>query len=601
MDRVSVLEQEIADLRKVLHEKETELYQIKNGWVMRQLTTPVEPERQNYNNSGVQYSGNLPKWAIERYSRQILLPDIGVAGQEKLCKARVLVVGAGGLGCPASVYLAGAGVGEIGIVDYDTVDVTNIHRQILHYERDEHVSKAESAAQTLRSINSRIKVTPYSIQLDSTNAMQVAANYDIILDCSDNVPTRYLLNDLSVMLKIPLISGSALQMEGQLTIYGYRANNNPKEMNGNYTGPCYRCVFPTPPPPEAVGSCSTNGVAGPIPGVIGALQALEAIKYIVGHSHSGLLVERMLLFDGDDTTFRTVKLRPRNSECAACSDTPSICQLLDYETVCKTQAKEKKKEDTLKSERRKLEKDKRMSGQSYYGFRVKADGTKKWVQDVPKSERRLGPRCKSELCAKGTSRKCSMITETDRMDMFRHFWNDLDWREKKAHVRSLVDTVPAKRRRLKHKGDVSRKGDSKRYHLRSGGERMPVCRVMFLNTLGIKEAMVRSWLSSSDRPKTPKKALKALNVNTFIDRIPKMAPNCKICSKNKEYIAIDNVTNLHQLYNLYVRECAVQGSVPASRKTFSKVITTRNVKMKNVCECITQNVWENQMHVGYSV
>ncbi|XP_030033681.2 adenylyltransferase and sulfurtransferase MOCS3 isoform X4 [Manduca sexta] len=341
MDRVSVLEQEIADLRKMLHEKETELYQIKNGWVMRQLTTPVEPERQNYNNSGVQYSGNLPKWAIERYSRQILLPDIGVAGQEKLCKARVLIVGAGGLGCPASVYLAGSGVGEIGIVDYDTVDVTNIHRQILHYEKDEHVSKAESAAQTLRSINSRIKVTPYSIQLDSTNAMQIAANYDIILDCSDNVPTRYLLNDLSVMLKIPLISGSALQMEGQLTIYGYRANNNPKEMNGNYTGPCYRCVFPTPPPPEAVGSCSTNGVAGPIPGVIGALQALEAIKYIVGHSHSGLLVERMLLFDGDDTTFRTVKLRPRNSECAACSDTPSICQLLDYETVCKTQAKEK--------------------------------------------------------------------------------------------------------------------------------------------------------------------------------------------------------------------------------------------------------------------
>ncbi|CAG9790529.1 unnamed protein product, partial [Diatraea saccharalis] len=196
MDKVTILEQEIANLRKVLREKEMELYELKKGCELGLHTQldAVNDQRYLNNSHNTHYGDRLPRWAIERYSRQILLSDIGVVGQEKLCAARVLIVGAGGLGCPAAVYLAGAGVGEIGIVDYDEVEITNIHRQILHTERDENVSKAESAAQKLRSINSHIKVTPYNIQLDSTNAVDIAANYDLILDCTDNVPTRYLLN-----------------------------------------------------------------------------------------------------------------------------------------------------------------------------------------------------------------------------------------------------------------------------------------------------------------------------------------------------------------------------------------------------------------------
>ncbi|KAL0808855.1 hypothetical protein ABMA28_012526 [Loxostege sticticalis] len=342
MDRLSSLENEIASLRKTLQEKEHELYELRKEFTLQRISTEPNYQQCDVNNISKTNIGNkLTKLDIMRYSRQILLPDIGVTGQEKLCAAKVLVVGAGGLGCPAALYLAGAGVGQIGIVDYDTVDLTNIHRQVLHGEGDQHVSKAESAANSLRSINSHIKIVPYNIQMDSTNALEIASKYDVILDCTDNVPTRYLLNDACALTKLPLISGSALKMEGQLTIYGYRATKNPNEKDQSYIGPCYRCVFPTPPPPETVGSCSANGVAGPVPGVIGSLQALEAIKLIVGQTHEKLLVERMLLFDGEDMTFRTVKLRGRASACAACSDTPTISRLIDYTAFCKAQATEK--------------------------------------------------------------------------------------------------------------------------------------------------------------------------------------------------------------------------------------------------------------------
>ncbi|XP_013140451.1 PREDICTED: adenylyltransferase and sulfurtransferase MOCS3 isoform X2 [Papilio polytes] len=343
MEHIQTLEQKIDYLRKTLQEKENELFEMKRNWMPMQPNS-TQPEfttlySRNENVTKVQYGNKLPKWAIERYSRQILLPDIGVVGQEKLCNAKVLIVGAGGLGCPAAVYLAGAGIGEIGIIDYDKVDITNIHRQILHGECDQDKSKAESAAETLKSINSNIKITPYMVQLDSTNALEIMSKYDVVLDCTDNVPTRYLLNDACVMTKLPLISGSALKMEGQLTVYGYRSQGNiEKEV---YQGPCYRCVFPQPPPAETVGSCSANGVAGPIPGVIGALQALEAIKLLVGHKYEKLLVERLLIFDGDDVTFRTVKLRSRNLSCPVCSENPEITKLIDYEVFCKSQAKEK--------------------------------------------------------------------------------------------------------------------------------------------------------------------------------------------------------------------------------------------------------------------
>ncbi|XP_028029890.1 adenylyltransferase and sulfurtransferase MOCS3 [Bombyx mandarina] len=338
MDRVSVLETEISELRRILKEKENELQELKSLISDQQSSKELNNHSQPISDaSKSSVDGCLPKWAIERYSRQILLSDIGVEGQVKICSAKVLIVGAGGLGCPAAMYLAGAGIGEIGIVDYDAVDLTNVHRQLLHHESNENTSKAFSAAESLRCINSKIKITPYNVQLDSKNAQQIASAYDLVLDCSDNVPTRYLLNDLCVMLKIPLISGSALKMEGQLTIYGYRRQDHHQE---TYIGPCYRCVFPTPPPPAAVGSCSAHGVAGPVPGTVGTLQALEAIKYVIGRTERHLLVGRMLLFDGEDATFRAVKLRPRRPACVACGDRGGG-RLIDYEQFCNAPAIEK--------------------------------------------------------------------------------------------------------------------------------------------------------------------------------------------------------------------------------------------------------------------
>ncbi|XP_053622678.1 adenylyltransferase and sulfurtransferase MOCS3 isoform X4 [Plodia interpunctella] len=345
MDRMNHLESEITELRQLLNVKEKELNSLRKELIQYQTNVIQQTDNQHQQfemqmNKSL-YGDQLPKWAIERYSRQILLSDIGVKGQEKICTAKVLVVGAGGLGCPAAMYLAGAGVGEIGIVDYDTVELTNIHRQILHGECDQNMSKAESAAQSLRSINSRITVTPYSVQLSPTNAIEIISKYDIVLDCTDNVPTRYLLNDACLTTKKPLISGSALKMEGQLTIYGYRAENNPNEKDSAYRSPCYRCVFPTPPAADAVGSCSSNGVCGPVTGIIGSLQALEAIKCIVGHTHEQMLAGRLLLFDGDDSTFGIARLRPRSEQCAVCSDQPTITRLIDYEVFCKAQANEK--------------------------------------------------------------------------------------------------------------------------------------------------------------------------------------------------------------------------------------------------------------------
>ncbi|KAM3955212.1 adenylyltransferase and sulfurtransferase MOCS3-like [Aphomia sociella] len=605
MDRINKLEKEITDLRKILSSKEKDLYELKKELIQvsqqqTNIQIQTDGQYQSHNCPGKTHCGDkLPKWAIERYSRQILLPDIGVSGQERLCSAKVLVVGAGGLGCPAAMYLAGAGVGEIGIVDYDAVDLTNIHRQILHGECDQNMSKAESAAQTLRSINSKITVTPYNVQLTSTNALEISSRYDIVLDCSDNVPTRYLLNDLCVMSKIPLISGSALKLEGQLTIYGYRAEKNTNEKELSYIGPCYRCVFPSPPPAAAVGSCSANGVAGPVPGVIGCLQALEAIKYIVGHTHRQLLVERMLLFDGEDSSFRTVKLRTRNPQCAACSDNPTISQLLDYEVFCKAQAKEKKKQEArLKSERRRQEKEKRMTGQSYYGFRItKSADRKKWIQDVPKSERRMGPACNSVYCAKCAARHCTDYTEERRQEIFQYFWNSLDWKGKRDYVRSLVDTVPPKRRRLKHKGEVSRKGDSKLYHLYNKEQRLVVCRTMFLNTLGIKEAMVRCWLLNENKPKTPKKPVKSLNVDSYIENLPKTPSKCPFCINSgcdTMYLSLE-VKSIYQLYNKYVKDMKFRGIPPASRKTFSKVVLMKNLRIfkpkneSDVCDLVSQH------------
>lgn len=255
------------------------------------------------------------------------MPEIRVAGQLTLKKSRVLIVGAGGLGCPSATYLTGAGVGHIGLVDYDRVETNNLHRQLLHAEYSVGERKAYSAADSLKRLNSSLQVLAYDIQLDSSNALGLIKDYDVVIDATDNVATRYLLSDACVLANRPLVSGSALQMEGQLTVYHY---------NG---GPCYRCLFPVPPPPETVTNCGDGGVLGAIPGVIGVLQALETVKILLGHS--GVLSKKLLLFDGSDSKFRNISLRDRNPSCAVCGDQPSTTALIDYEQFCGSKANDK--------------------------------------------------------------------------------------------------------------------------------------------------------------------------------------------------------------------------------------------------------------------
>uniref|UniRef100_A0A915DK06 Adenylyltransferase and sulfurtransferase MOCS3 homolog n=1 Tax=Ditylenchus dipsaci TaxID=166011 RepID=A0A915DK06_9BILA len=233
----------------------------------------------------------------------------------------VLIVGAGGLGCPVAIYLAAAGVGRIGIVDHDCISIDNLHRQILHDENRIGLSKVESIKESILRLNSETQVTCYETLLLSENALKIVKDYDIVADCSDNVATRYLTNDACVLLQKPLVSGSALGWEGQLTVY----NNGPK-------CPCYRCIFPVPPRPEAVTNCSEGGVLGPIVGVIGSMQALEVIKIAIRGESS--FAGNLFLFDGFDGKIRNISLREKMSNCAVCSKNPTIRQLQDYELFC---------------------------------------------------------------------------------------------------------------------------------------------------------------------------------------------------------------------------------------------------------------------------
>ncbi|KAH8552697.1 adenylyltransferase [Umbelopsis sp. PMI_123] len=265
---------------------------------------------------------------IRRFGRQLILPDIGISGQLKLRNASMLVVGAGGLGSPICLYLAGAGVGRIGIIDHDEVDVSNLHRQVIHDESRVGVNKAQSAATSINRINSTCQVIPYDCVIDSSNAMDIIPKYDIVLDATDNVATRYLLNDACVIAGKPLVSGSALRMDGQLTAYNY---------NG---GPCYRCLHPNPPPPETVTNCSDGGVLGVIPGIIGCIQALQAIKISIGLAAQD--PPSLLIFSGaQPTMFRTMKLRPRKEDCVVCGKNPTITELIDYVQFCGRAATDK--------------------------------------------------------------------------------------------------------------------------------------------------------------------------------------------------------------------------------------------------------------------
>jgi len=257
---------------------------------------------------------------VQRYSRHIILPNIGGKGQRKLLDSSVLVIGAGGLGSPVAMYLAAAGIGKLGIVDFDQVDVTNLQRQILHTTADVGRSKVASAVEHLRAINPTIEVVGHETLLFSTNVFEIFEGYDVIVDGTDNFPVRYLVNDATQFTGKPLVYGSIYQFEGQATVF----------MPGQET-PCYRCLFPAPPPPGTVPSCAEGGVFGVLPGVIGSIQATEAIKIITGEGDT--LEGRLLLYDALTMDFQEMKIR-WDADCPVCGKDPTITGLIDYEQFC---------------------------------------------------------------------------------------------------------------------------------------------------------------------------------------------------------------------------------------------------------------------------
>jgi molybdopterin/thiamine biosynthesis adenylyltransferase/rhodanese-related sulfurtransferase len=256
---------------------------------------------------------------IKRYSRHIMLPEVGELGQGKLLDAKVLCLGAGGLGSPSALYLAAAGVGTLGMVDDDLVDESNLQRQVLHNMERLGMPKVESARMTLQALNPDVKVVAHQTRLDSDNIMDILAGYDLVVDGADNFPTRYLLNDAALKLKKPVVHASIFRFEGQLTTFL------------PFDGPCYRCLYPDPPPPGMAPSCQEAGVLGVLPGIIGTLQANEALKLILGVGQS--LSGRLLVFDALGTKFRTLKLR-RDPDCRVCSKAPDDIELIDYEAFC---------------------------------------------------------------------------------------------------------------------------------------------------------------------------------------------------------------------------------------------------------------------------
>jgi molybdopterin/thiamine biosynthesis adenylyltransferase/rhodanese-related sulfurtransferase len=257
---------------------------------------------------------------IRRYSRHLILPEVGLAGQKRIKAASVLCIGAGGLGSPIAMYLAAAGVGKIGIVDFDTVDYSNLQRQILHTDADVGRSKAESAKETIHGINPHCEVVIHNTRISSENALDLIRPYDIVVDGTDNFPTRYLTNDACVLLKKPNVYGSIFRFEGQASVFAPHLG-----------GPCYRCLYPEPPPPGMVPSCAEGGVLGVLPGIIGCIQATEILKLALGKGN--LLVGRLLLFNALDMKFRELKLR-RDPQCPVCGDHPTIKELIDYEQFC---------------------------------------------------------------------------------------------------------------------------------------------------------------------------------------------------------------------------------------------------------------------------
>ena len=261
----------------------------------------------------------LSKEEILRYSRHLIMPELGMEGQLKLKRARVLLVGTGGLGAPLGLYLAAAGVGTIGVVDFDKIDFTNLQRQIMFSSNDVGRPKIEAAAERLGALNPEIHIESYETQLTSENALEIFRDYDIIVDGTDNFPTRYLVNDACVLLGKPNVYGSIFRFEGQASVFGYP------------DGPCYRCLYPEPPPPGLVPSCAEGGVLGVLPGIIGSIQAMEALKLILEKGQP--LVGRLLIFDALGMKFRELKLR-KNPDCPVCGKNPTVTKLIDYVEFC---------------------------------------------------------------------------------------------------------------------------------------------------------------------------------------------------------------------------------------------------------------------------
>ena len=267
----------------------------------------------------IEQGGLLSEEDSQRYARHLILPEVGEKGQQQLLKGRVLLVGAGGLGCPTALYLAAAGVGKIGLVDADVVDKSNLQRQVLFGESDLGRPKVEAARDRLLDINPGIEIHTHYELLTSHNIFEIMDGYDIVVNGCDNFPTRYLVNDAAVMQKKPVVDGSIFRFEGQATVY----------VPGD--GPCYRCLYPEPPPPGEVPSCAEGGVLGVLPGTIGLVQATEVVKLLLGQGTS--LVGRVVLYDALEMKFRELKLR-RDSECPVCGDNPTVTELIDYEQFC---------------------------------------------------------------------------------------------------------------------------------------------------------------------------------------------------------------------------------------------------------------------------
>jgi sulfur-carrier protein adenylyltransferase/sulfurtransferase len=276
-------------------------------------------------NPGASSGANLSNEEILRYSRHLIMPEVGMEGQLKLKAAKVLLVGTGGLGAPASLYLAAAGVGRLGLVDFDKVDFTNLQRQVLFSTSDVGLPKIEAASARLSSLNPEIQIQRYETPLSSANALEILRDYDVVVDGTDNFPTRYLVNDACVILGKPNVYGSIFRFEGQASIFGAP------------DGPCYRCLYPEPPPPGLVPSCAEGGVLGVLPGIIGSLQAMETLKLILGIGTP--LIGRLLLFDALAMKFRELKLK-KNPDCPVCGTHRTITKLIDYEEFCGVRGEE---------------------------------------------------------------------------------------------------------------------------------------------------------------------------------------------------------------------------------------------------------------------